>query len=351
MKKEIQEISQRIAAYGRGHFDRPLRLSGEDEDFDAIKAGINMLGEELREMMISRDYSNSIFHAVSDMVFLLNGRGTIVEINQSVSEQLLIPASQLVGRSINYLSQKTNRSLLAVIRRQLLQPYSHTGFEYQLSGNAARPLPVLMSVRYMRQNGARSPKQILVAARDMSTKIEAENALLRAVIDTQEKERSRLARDLHDSLVQQLSAIRFYLASTQKEAETARRSKLVARSKKALIEVMDEMRNICFDLMPKTLDEFGLYEAVREACRYNRLPPGVRCQVVPAGGWPRLPAKLEIDLYRIVQEFISNAIRHGEAKRIRFKMEWTAKDISLLLQDDGRGFDQAGISPGMGLRN
>lgn len=351
MRKEIQEISRGIADYGSGRFDRRLRMSGRNDEFDAIKAGINMLGEELKEMMISRDFFNSIFHAVSDMVLLLNGRGTIVEMNQSVAEQLQLSPATLIGRSVNILSSKAIRPLLSVIRQQLQQPYSHTGIECEFSSGAGQPIPVLMSVRYLRQNGPRSPRRILVTARDISAKRSAETALLRAVIDTQEKERSRLARDLHDSLGQQLSAVRFYLASTETETAPARRSRLIAQSKKTLTSIMAEMRSICFDLMPKTLEEFGLYEAVRESCRQVRLPKELRCRISPAGGWPRLDTRLETDLYRIVQEFISNAIRHGEARLVKISMESSSKGIVLLLQDDGKGFDKATVTPGMGLKN
>lgn len=351
MKKDIHDISRQIAEYGSGCFDRRLRTSGKDEEVDAIKEGINMLGEELREMMISRDFFNSIFHAVSDMVFLLDRRGIMVDFNQSVTEQLLLTATTLSGRSINMFSSVSGPPLYTMIRELLKHPYSPTGVECSFYSPSGRIIQVLMTARYLRQGGLRSPKRILVTARDITGKQAAENALLRAVIDTQEKERSRLARDLHDSLGQQLSAIRFFLASTEKETVEAKRSKLIARSKNALVNIMEEMRNICFNLMPMTLEEFGLYEAIRESCSNVRLPPGVRCQVSPAGGWPRLERKLEIDLYRIVQEFVGNAIRHGNARHIQVKMKNTDKNLLLFLKDDGCGFDPSTMVPGMGLKN
>ena len=191
---------------------------------------------------------------------------------------------------------------------------------------------------------------ILLTAADISFRIKTENVIIRAIIDTQEKERRRLAKDLHDSLSQQLSAIKFYISSTAELVANPEQKANLMKSNEALTEVMADMRNICFNLMPKTLEEFGLVKAVKEFCN-QFLYKKAQLLLKENNTLPELPYALKIDLYRVIQEFISNAINHGRADIINITFDYRKQILKTVLTDNGKGFDISLSAMGMGLKN
>src|SRR5665647_2937767 len=103
MDKRLKEINSRLSEYSIGNFDNNIKISPRLDEVDAISSGINMLGEELKSITISRDYFNNIFNSVSDMVFILNLKGIITDANKSAKEQMRYEHDSLIGEKINEL--------------------------------------------------------------------------------------------------------------------------------------------------------------------------------------------------------------------------------------------------------
>jgi signal transduction histidine kinase len=175
--------------------------------------------------------------------------------------------------------------------------------------------------------------------------------MIRAMIDTQEKERQRLAQDLHDGLSQQLSGIKFYVSSTAEMTKNKSQKAILQKSSKAMGNVIADMRNICFNLMPATLADFGLIKAVKEFCNYSPYNKKVNFIIKQNSRLPELSSELKIDLYRVIQEFITNAINHGKANKIIIALRYSRQVLSLRLVDNGSGFDLVKSGKGMGLQN
>ena len=178
--------------------------------------------------------------------------------------------------------------------------------------------------------------------------------MIRTIVDTQENERIRFAKDLHDSLGQQLSAVKFYLGTLINSNDLLKSNLILSKSNDALTTVLHELRNICFNLMPKTLEIFGLVEAVNELCRKTEFKGQLEFNINADKKFPSLNKPLEIAIFRIAQEFINNAIKHGKATEINmfFKYEQPKNRIKIELKENGLGFvpDQA-LNAGMGLKN
>ena len=192
---------------------------------------------------------------------------------------------------------------------------------------------------------------ILLTASDISFRVKTENLIIRAIIDTQEKERQRLAQDLHDGLSQQLSGIKFYVSSTAEITKNKMQKAILQKSSKAMGNVIADMRNICFNLMPGTLADFGLIKAVKEFCNYSPYNRKVNFFIKQDSKLPEFSPELKIDLYRVIQEFITNAINHGKANKIIIALRCSRQVLSLRLVDNGAGFNVANSGKGMGLQN
>jgi len=168
-----------------------------------------------------------------------------------------------------------------------------------------------------------------------------------AVLDGETQERARLARDLHDGLGSMLTGVKQNLLEMKKGVMLEYDN--VERFDKAL-GLLDgsvrEMRRVAHHLMPDSLSRFGLKPAVNDFC--SDLPS---VHFAYYGDESRLDPKLEVMIYRSIHELVNNALKHAGAAKIMVQIVQEADRIAFTVQDDGCGFDVAGVSEGMGLQN
>ena len=168
-----------------------------------------------------------------------------------------------------------------------------------------------------------------------------------AVLDGEVQERTRLARDLHDGLGSILAAAKYNLADVKKDAPTE--SAYLERYEKAMSLLDDsihEMRRIAHHLMPESLSSHGLKRSIADFC--NSVP---HVKFNYYGDETRLDPKMEVMVYRIMHELVSNALKHASASHILVQIVQDTDCIDLTVQDDGCGFDPSAVSEGMGLAN
>jgi signal transduction histidine kinase len=126
---------------------------------------------------------------------------------------------------------------------------------------------------------------------------------------------------------------------------------ILLESNEALKDVIAEMRTICFNLIPKTLEEFGLVRAVREFCNHSIIYKKTNFIIQQISRLPDFSSEVKIDVYRVIQEFIANAIRHGEANKISISFSCNKKILKVVLVDNGKGFNCKQSWKGLGLQN
>ena len=169
-------------------------------------------------------------------------------------------------------------------------------------------------------------------------KLEAEyqQKMMLASLESQENERRRVAGDLHDSIGAMLSTIRVSLSTMMRQEAVNTES--VGQAKKMLDDTIDSVRRISRDLMPATLEKFGLSHALKEMCEQYTTVSGIQIQFSEKGQSSPLSKSAEIMIFRITQEFINNSIKHSKAKIISTEVEW-ANDLHVSISDNGVGFD------------
>jgi two-component system NarL family sensor kinase len=165
------------------------------------------------------------------------------------------------------------------------------------------------------------------------------------------EERNRLAREIHDTLAQGLTAITLQLemADTLLEAGTGRdRARQVVQQALALTRAnLEEARRSVLDLRTAPLEGRTLAEALAAlAAQHERNQPGVQVKFIATGESRSLPLRVEASLYRIAQEALTNVVRHARALHVTVQLETMLDNVRLIVQDDGRGFDPARIPQG-----
>lgn len=161
------------------------------------------------------------------------------------------------------------------------------------------------------------------------------------IISAQEEERRRLARELHDETAQALVTLSLVIDGIRDKAlvdpSAARQQALEA--KELANNLLEGTRRLIFDLRPTVLDDFGLVSALRWCAERYLEDRGI--EVVFKAGNPTLPAHLQVAMFRIAQEAINNIAKHSQAKQARIEVSNDDKVISLVVEDDGQGFNLA----------
>jgi signal transduction histidine kinase len=172
---------------------------------------------------------------------------------------------------------------------------------------------------------------------------------VRRVVEAQELERARLARELHDETGQALTSILLGLRTLEQtlEAEDARSA--IESVRDLVVSTLQNVRRLAVELRPAALDDFGLAPAIERLVDTHRQDASVDIDLEVQLGDDRLPADVETTMYRIVQEALTNVANHAAATRISILMTRTETAAVLVVEDDGQGFDLADTTSRLGI--
>lgn len=176
---------------------------------------------------------------------------------------------------------------------------------------------------------------------------------LNAMMEGQEKERDRVARDLHDRLGSMLSAIKHQIDGLDADVQGLQVEQRGHYTKvnRMLDEAVGEVRRISHDMVSVTLARFGLEKALEDLCDSVRLNGRLAVELSLFGMEQRMERGLEITVYRMVQELVSNVLKHADAHELSIGVTRGPGRISVIVADDGRGFDTSAAADGIGLSN
>lgn len=193
---------------------------------------------------------------------------------------------------------------------------------------------------------------LLIYIRNQRKKVTLELFLqkerLAAIIEGEEFERTRIARELHDGVVQELTALKIKMNQVEENLPETHQSHLTELQKK-LETTTQEVRNISYQMMPITLQEFGLIAALEDTLERSLPPHGIDFELNCLGIEERLPEKIEVTLFRVCQELINNALKHSQAKFISVLVRKSDQAVHFIFEDNGIGFDVETVQKGIGL--
>jgi len=173
---------------------------------------------------------------------------------------------------------------------------------------------------------------------------------LRRVVAAQELERKRLARELHDETGQALTSILLGLKTVEEVANRPESRAAVASLRELVVQTLHDVRRLAVELRPTALDDFGLMPALERLAESFGEQTGIAVDFQAAFGEERLPAEVETALYRIVQEALTNVVKHAGAGHVSVVLSRKDGAVTAVIEDDGRGFESRGTDgSGLGL--
>ncbi|HSC48704.1 MAG TPA: GAF domain-containing protein [Gaiellaceae bacterium] len=178
---------------------------------------------------------------------------------------------------------------------------------------------------------------------ELSERVERD--ALRRVVAAQELERQRLARELHDETGQALTSILLGL----KQLEGAKSPEALEGLRELVVATLQDVRRLAVELRPKVLDDFGLVPALERLTQNFAEHTGIAVDLEASAITERLPMEVETAIYRIVQEALTNVVKHARAQRVSVLLTRANGRIKAVIEDDGTGFDQNATDGGIGL--
>ena len=174
--------------------------------------------------------------------------------------------------------------------------------------------------------------------------------ILNNTISAQEKERKRIAQDLHDEVGAMLSVVKLNVARIERQSEDKPKV-LASETKHYLDDVITQVRGISRSLLPPSLEKLGLLNAIEELANWVNKSDEIKVECWSNGTPSRFELSAELAIFRIVQELVNNAIKYSEGNRIFIGIRFR-DDVAVLVRDNGKGFDlETKMNSGLGLKN
>ncbi|PCJ26331.1 MAG: hypothetical protein COA97_05990 [Flavobacteriales bacterium] len=344
------DINAVIDAINRGSVYRYVTKPWNEYDLKlTIENAYHLYHLKEQNNKLSLKY-RKVFSDSSDPILLFDTKGRIVDYNKA--------AINFIGAGSNSLNLLPISSIIKdkndthEIINKLNKKGIITGFECQIYGKNNSIKNCLISANKITDSyGEIISYQVII--KDITEQSKMNQLLLKKTIETQEQERERISRDLHDGIGQSLVALKLHFESLENNYNQNNNIENELKSiPKILTNAISDLRRICHNTLPLALYEYGIIEAIKELQQTNS---NDNCKIFfdYNANFPIITNPFSISIFRIIQEFINNSIKHSNATEIRIKLENNKEHIILNLKDNGIGFNinDMKLSKGHGLKN
>lgn len=250
-------------------------------------------------------------------------------------------AEAIADMSAKYETEKKEQQLI-IQKAELAEQKAELERTYVVIGALILTLVLIVIIFLLLRGRARRKRELFLR-----------EAQIQATIHSQENERRRFARDLHDGMGQLISALRLALHSINKNSSLEERHTVANKAEGLLNDMHKEIRSIAFNLMPQTLVKSGLVPALKEMSTRVTDSTNIVVRVNSFDMPDRLNELQEISLYRIIQEWINNVIKYAQATTVDVQLVGYPEEINVTIEDNGKGFDSEMLknSQGNGWKN
>jgi PAS domain S-box-containing protein len=310
-------------------------------DHPAIQ-GIIITGRDITErrkvekaLKISETKFRNIFNNSSDAIVIISNKYNFLEVNE------------VFLRSTGYTLEETRKMKLTEIITdpylpqlmeklvKIFQNEYQPALECEIKNKSKLSIPAEINSKLIEFEGELS---LISVIRDITERKHLESKILDTIISTEEKEREKFARNLHDELGPLLSSIKMYVNSLSSAIEKPKHDFIISQLKIILKEVIQSTKELSNDLSPHVLANYGLLAALEWFI--NQLKPYISITLESNLKDERYPSSMELSIYRIIKELINNTVKHAQASKITIRLFLILKSFHLHYADNGIGFNE-----------
>ncbi len=324
-----------------------------------IALGVILLSNVLHSLKKTEQFRKAaeqrfriLFNSTSDFILVSDLNGDFVEANENTCQVLGYSKTEMLTKNFNDIV--TSRYLNKI--NQEVKSTSLEGkliFEAEYKSRDGNIIPVEINARKVVIHDV---NYIICVARDITERQELRKKILKTIIETEEKERRRFAKDLHDGLGPLLSTIKLYINELEsKDIEEKEKDDYIKYSSELIDEAVSNTRNISNNITPNIIANYGLVKSLDSfVSKINKTQQfDIKFKAIGLEG--KFDETIELIMYRIITELINNTIKHASAKNVMIVLELLNKKLILTYRDDGIGFNPREVleseTSGMGLKN
>ena len=324
--------------------DRKNRLTGYRGIHKDITSKIKS-EEELR-------FQAKLLQNVNDSIIYTDLEGIIQYVNEGTNYTFGYKPSDLIGSTLSMLFPEQYKDLSFT---DLFVVIDFQPYESVWQGRNKKDDLMWLDVKInLMHSFDGKPEGYVIVSKDISFRKKAEEEIINSLITGEDNERKRIATDLHDDLGQILTASSLNFNSIKNDIKYLSKKKQNEFNSGLtfLNKAIKEIRNIAHNLMPKTIEHFGLISAITSLLNSVKKSSDFEISISENIGKKRLDNQLEINMYRITQEILNNAIKHSKAKKLSFQYQIYDNELIFTYEDDGVGFNyNKEKTKGEGLKN
>jgi PAS domain S-box-containing protein len=316
-------------------------IEGNPLGFVSINRDISQRKQAEEALRTSEEKLHIMFDSITDGIVVTDLMGTIVDVNGAALRlHGYSDRQELVGRKgLDLISKEYQSVAIEKMLRALSEGHDVT-MEYVISRPDGTAVDIQGVVNLLHDSGGNATG-LVVITRDITERKRAEENLklyVEEITKAQEEERKRIARDLHDETVQELAALTLDIEATKRgdrrlSEDTAN---ALERIQEKARDIMNGVNRFSAELRPDVLDQMGLLSALSWLA--ENIVDEIDVRVEFTGDERRLPSEVELVLFRIAQEALSNVKKHSEAAKAMIKVAFTAGGVWLEVRDYGKGF-------------
>jgi PAS domain S-box-containing protein len=293
----------------------------------------------------------NIFNGTSDGMFISDRNFRVLEVNETFLKQFGINKNFVLTENMFDFILPSFKNGIGERQKLLAQGLSVGNFEIEvLSPVSDKIIPLEVSSVPIVFNHQQA---ILTLVRDITERKFLSQRLIETIIRTEEIERTRIAKDLHDEIGPLMSALKIYITSFIENENIDRKNNIAGHIGVIIRDVIESIKNISNDMSPHILVNFGVIAAIRNISDlFNR---NITIHLESNIEKIRFPEIVESVIYRVIKELINNTIKHAQANDIFINLNYNAIMLECKYRDNGIGFDLNNLfnaqSKGMGLSN
>lgn len=281
----------------------------------------------------------AVFRAAPDGIIIVDRSGTIRDANPQAAQLFGYTREELVGSKVEQLVPPSYRE-----RHPEQRAHYH-------DNPRERPMGIGLQLRGCRKDGRQMPVEVclspfeteegefvIAVVRDISER-DRLRRLGAGTLQAVEEERRRIARELHDDTAQRLAALLVRLGVLRRTPDPQAREELLEQLHEQLAEAVEGVRQISRGLRPPALEDVGLEAAIRSYLRSFLDGADLDMAVEMESVNGLLGSDAQLMVYRVIQEAVSNIVRHARATSAQVQLRRTGAEVEVIISDDGRGFD------------
>ncbi len=311
-----------------------------------------LVNQRTKSLQLSEEKLRNIFNSTSDSIIITDLQGYLLEINNpGLQKAGIIDKRKVLNKRFKDVGLVDNDNQIYNYLKSVKHK-QEASIEIRFKKN--------QTIKFLEVNGKlidyECDKAILHVMRDVTERKLFEHKILKTIMETEEKERKRFAKDLHDGLGALLSGIKMYLnLIEQEELDLEKRKEFLQKAIELTGNAASNAREIANNIRPHELNQFGLTASISSLCDKIGGSGQVEIDLKTSNFSIAMNKDIELVIFRIISELINNTLKHSNSKKIHINLFNLEKEVFLIYSDNGNGFEMEKIlkheDTGMGLRN